>query len=86
MSRPGLALLTVQFKVGVPRTEAIVRLHDTILSHRDWVSPELDVGEPIIKPKGIDDVPVVALTLWSDGPQRAAPTTSSASRTRSRWS
>jgi multidrug efflux pump subunit AcrB len=26
VSRPGLAVLTVQFKVGVPRTEALVRL------------------------------------------------------------
>src|SRR5689334_5020453 len=29
VSRPGISLLTVQFKVGVPRTEAIVRLRDT---------------------------------------------------------
>jgi multidrug efflux pump subunit AcrB len=29
VSRPGVAVLTVQFKVGVPRTEALVRLHDT---------------------------------------------------------
>ena len=26
VSRPGLAVITVQFKVGVPRTEALVRL------------------------------------------------------------
>ena len=44
VSRPGQALITVQYKVGVPRTEAIVRLHDTILSHRDWLPPELNVG------------------------------------------
>lgn len=63
LSRPGLALITVQFKVGVPRTEAIVRLHDTVAAHKDWLPPGLGVGEPIIKPKGIDDVPIVALTL-----------------------
>ena len=72
VSRPGQALITVQYKVGVPRTEAIVRLHDTILSHRDWLPPELDVGEPLVKPKGIDDVPIVALTLWTQDPARGA--------------
>ena len=72
VSRPGMAVLTVQFKVGVPRTEALVRLYDTINSNRDWLPRELDMGEPIIKPKGIDDVPVVTLTLWSEDPQRGA--------------
>jgi multidrug efflux pump subunit AcrB len=72
VSRPGLAALTVQFKVGVPRIDALVRLHDTIAANRDWVSPQLGVGEPIIKPKGIDDVPIVTLTLWSEAPDRGA--------------
>ncbi len=72
VSRPGQALITVQFKVGVPRNEAIVRLHDTILSHRDWLPPELNVGEPLVRPKGIDDVPIVALTLWTKDPLRGA--------------
>ncbi|OGA28956.1 MAG: multidrug transporter AcrB [Betaproteobacteria bacterium RIFCSPLOWO2_02_FULL_68_150] len=72
VSRPGMAVLTVQFKVGVPRIDALVRLYDTINSNRDWVSPNLGVLEPIIKPKGIDDVPVVTLTLWSDDPARGA--------------
>jgi len=65
VSRPGMAVLTVQFKVGVPRTDALVRLYDTLDSHRDWLPAGLGVGEPIVKPKGIDDVPIVALTLWT---------------------
>ena len=72
VSRPGMAVITVQFKVGVPNQDAILRLYDTIHSHRDWISPQLGVGEPIIKPKGIDDVPVVALTLWTRDPARSA--------------
>ena len=72
VSRPGMAVLTVQFKVGVPRTEALVRLHDTLMANRDWVTPEMGVGEPIVKPKGIDDVPIVTLTLWTADPQRGA--------------
>ncbi len=63
VSKPGMALITVQYKVGVSHIDAVVRLHETILSHRDWLPPELGVGEPLVKPKGIDDVPIVALTL-----------------------
>ncbi len=72
VSRPGQALITVQYKVGVKRNDAVVRLHDTILSHRDWLPKELNVGEPLVKPKGIDDVPIVALTLWTKDPARGA--------------
>jgi len=72
VSRPGMAVLTVQFKVGVPRTEAIVRLRDTVEANRDRLAPELGAGEPLIKPKGIDDVPVVTLTLSSADPAKGA--------------
>ena len=65
VSRPGLAVITVQFKVGVPRTEALVRLYDTVQSNADWLPRGLGVLDPIIKPKGIDDVPIVTLTLFS---------------------
>jgi multidrug efflux pump subunit AcrB len=68
VSRPGMAVLTVQFKVGVPRTEALVRLHDTLLDNRDWLPPDAGVGEPIVKPKGIDDVPTLAVTLYDQRP------------------
>ncbi|HUX62470.1 efflux RND transporter permease subunit [Sulfuricella sp.] len=72
VSRPGMAVLTVQYKVGEDRTQALVRLYDTVQSHRDWVSPNLGVGEPIIKPVGIDDVPIVSLTLWTEDATRGA--------------
>ncbi|OGB22123.1 MAG: multidrug transporter AcrB [Burkholderiales bacterium RIFCSPLOWO2_02_FULL_57_36] len=65
VARPGLAVLTVQFKVGVPRTEALVRLYDVLNANQDWLPPELGTLTPIVKPKGIDDVPVLAVTLWS---------------------
>ncbi|WP_342129731.1 efflux RND transporter permease subunit [Hydrogenophaga sp. OTU3427] len=68
VSHPGMAVLTVQFKVGVPRTEALVRLHDTIRANADWLPRGLGVLDPIIKPKGIDDVPIVTLTLYSKDP------------------
>ncbi len=72
LSRPGLAILTVQFQVGVPRTDALVRLYDTVHSHGDWLPPGLGTLPPLIKPKGIDDVPVVAVTLFARDPQQGA--------------
>jgi multidrug efflux pump subunit AcrB len=72
VSRPGMAVLTVQYEVGEDRTQALVRLYDTIYSNSDWISPNLGVGEPIIKPMGIDDVPVVALTFWTPDARRGA--------------
>ncbi|MCF8168879.1 MAG: efflux RND transporter permease subunit, partial [Rhodoferax sp.] len=65
VARPGLAVLTVQFKVGVPRTEALVRLYDVLNANQDWMPRDLGTLTPIVKPKGIDDVPVVAVTLWN---------------------
>jgi multidrug efflux pump subunit AcrB len=72
VSRPGLAMVTVQFKPGVPRTEALVRVHDTINANADWLPAGLGVGAPIVKPKGIDDVPIVAFTLYGTGEEASA--------------
>ncbi len=71
-SRPGMAVLTVEYTVGVQRQTAIVRLYNQVFSNQDWLPPGTDVGQPLIKPKGIDDVPVMSLAVWSDDPQRGA--------------
>ena len=68
ISSPGQAVLTVAFKVGIPRQEAIVNLYNQIESHRDWLPQGLNVSTPIIKPMGIDDVPIMALTLSTKTP------------------
>ena len=65
VSRPGVAVMTVQFQVGVARTEALVRLYDVLNANQDWLPQGLGALPPIVKPKGIDDVPVLAVTLWS---------------------
>jgi multidrug efflux pump subunit AcrB len=72
VSNAGVAVLTVQFEVGIPRNDAIVRLYNAVYSNRDWRPPGVGIGEPLIKPKGIDDVPVIALTLYTSDPQRGA--------------
>ncbi|MCC6870298.1 MAG: efflux RND transporter permease subunit [Burkholderiales bacterium] len=63
LSTPGLAVVTVQFEVGVPRITALVSLYDTIMSNQDWLPRNLGTLPPIVKPKGIDDVPIVTLAL-----------------------
>jgi multidrug efflux pump subunit AcrB len=68
VSRPGLAVLTVQYEVGVHRNDAIVRLYNAVYSNQDWRPAGAGILPPLIKPKGIDDVPIVTLTLWSRDP------------------
>jgi multidrug efflux pump subunit AcrB len=72
VSRPGAAVITVQFEVGEERTDAIVRLWNAIYSNQDWRPAGLGVGQPLVKPKGIDDVPVMSLTLWTRDETRGA--------------
>ncbi len=66
VSQPGMAIISVQFKVGDEHIPSLVKLYDVINSHADWLPPTLGVAKPIIKAKGIDDVPVVAFTLWRE--------------------
>jgi multidrug efflux pump subunit AcrB len=72
VSRPGVAVLTVQFEVGEERTSAIVRLWNAIYSNHDWRPPGVGIGQPLVKPKGIDDVPILSLTLWTKDATRGA--------------
>ncbi|RUM93731.1 MAG: AcrB/AcrD/AcrF family protein [Thiothrix sp.] len=71
-SSPGMSVLTVQYVVGENRTDALVRLYNKIASKQDWLPQNLGVLQPLIKPKGIDDVPIVTATLWTDDPGRSA--------------
>ncbi|USD99906.1 efflux RND transporter permease subunit [Vibrio sp. SCSIO 43133] len=64
-SQPGGALVVAIFDVGIPRNEAVVKIYNKLYSNRDWMPPNMGVGEPLIKPKGIEDVPVVNITLSS---------------------
>ncbi|MED5440827.1 MAG: efflux RND transporter permease subunit, partial [Pseudomonadota bacterium] len=63
ISQPGQAILTVAFEVGIPREEAILNLYNQVHSNKDWFPPNLGVMEPVIKPMGIDDVPIMSITL-----------------------
>ncbi len=61
-SRPGLSMLIVRFYVGMKEEDAIVQTYNKLYSNFDRI-PQ-GVSQPIIKPRSIDDVPIMALTLW----------------------
>ncbi len=68
ISRPGSSLITVEFAVGVPRQDALVRLYNQVFSNANWQAHGVGIGQPIVRPMGIDDVPVMSVTLWTDDP------------------
>ncbi len=63
MSRPNYAVVTVRFYVGQDREQSLVRLYNKIQMNVDLVPP--GVTGWVVKPVEIDDVPVVAVTLYS---------------------
>ncbi|HTS19037.1 MAG TPA: efflux RND transporter permease subunit [Verrucomicrobiae bacterium] len=62
-SSPGMSMVIVRFLVGENEEAAIVRLNQKMFANFDRIPP--GVSQPLIKPRRIDDVPVLALTLWS---------------------
>jgi multidrug efflux pump subunit AcrB len=64
MSRPGMGIITVRFLVGQPMEESLVKLYNKVMSNRGILPP--GASEPLVVPKSIDDVPIMALTLWSE--------------------
>lgn len=64
-SEPGMALFIVRFRVGTDPEEAMTRLTTKTFAHLDSLAP--GVMPPLIKPRSIDDVPILSLTLWGEG-------------------
>ncbi len=62
-SSPGMSLVIVRFKVGENEEKAIVRLQSKLMANYDKIP--MGASMPLIKPRYIDDVPVMALTFWS---------------------
>src|SRR5581483_2733408 len=62
-SRPGEGLVIVRFKVGEDVERSLVKLNQKLQSNFDRIPP--GVSFPLIKPRSIDDVPILALTLHS---------------------
>jgi multidrug efflux pump subunit AcrB len=63
-SSPGQSMVVVRFMVGEPQEAALVRLNEKLAAHADRI-PAGIIG-PIVKARSIDDVPILAITLWSE--------------------
>jgi multidrug efflux pump subunit AcrB len=65
ISHPGMSLLIVRFYVGTKQEDAVIRVYNKLYENLDRIPP--GVSQPIIKSRSIDDVPIMALTLWGTG-------------------
>jgi multidrug efflux pump subunit AcrB len=62
-SSTGMSMAIVRFEVGQNEEGAIVRLNQKLFANMDLI-PQ-GASQPIVKPRSIDDVPILALTLSS---------------------
>src|SRR6266540_2381711 len=62
ISHPGVSMLVVRFYVGTKEEDAIIQTYNKLYSNFDRIPP--GVSQPVIKSRSIDDVPIMALTLW----------------------
>jgi multidrug efflux pump subunit AcrB len=62
--KPGMNLTIVRFYVGESMEDSLVNLYTKLMSNYDKIPP--GVSEPLVKPKSIDDVPILTLTLWDE--------------------
>ncbi|MGD8366338.1 MAG: efflux RND transporter permease subunit, partial [Desulfobacterales bacterium] len=63
-SSPGMSMAIVRFFVGEDEEESCVRLQSKLMANYDripWAA-----SRPLIKPRYIDDVPILALTFWGE--------------------
>jgi multidrug efflux pump subunit AcrB len=63
-SSTGRSTVIVRFVVGEDEEQALVRLNQKLNANLHLIPP--GVSPPLVQPRSIDDVPVMALTLWSD--------------------
>ncbi len=63
-SMNGMAMLTIQFFVGEDVERSIVKLYNELMKNMDQMPQGATM--PLVKTRAIDDVPALALTLWSE--------------------
>ncbi len=63
-SMPGMSMVVIRFLVGQDQETAIVRLQSKLMANYDRIPS--GVSPPLIRPRYIDDVPILALTFWSE--------------------
>ncbi len=63
MSKPGMSLAIVRFYVGQDMEKSLVNLYNKLMSNYDKIPA--GVSQPLVKPRSIDDVPILSFTFWS---------------------
>ncbi|HUN86389.1 MAG TPA: efflux RND transporter permease subunit [Terracidiphilus sp.] len=61
-SSPGQSLVIIRFLVGTPQEDALIKVYSKLYSNFDLLPP--GASQPMIKARSIDDVPILAMTLW----------------------
>ncbi len=64
VTKPGMSLIIARFKVGEDMEDSLVKLYNKLMSNMDKLPP--GALQPLVKPKDINDVPIVTLTVWSE--------------------
>ncbi len=62
ISSPGQSLVIVRFLVGTSEEDALVKVYSKLYSNADRMP--VGASQPLVKARSIDDVPILALTLW----------------------
>ncbi|MCD6359294.1 MAG: efflux RND transporter permease subunit [Armatimonadetes bacterium] len=63
-SMPSMAMVIVRYKVGSNETDSVVKTYNKMYANFDLIPA--GVSQPLVKPRWIDDVPVLTLTLWGE--------------------
>ncbi|HHI79047.1 MAG TPA: efflux RND transporter permease subunit [Planctomycetes bacterium] len=63
MTAPGRSVITVRFFVGEDREKALINVYNKLEANQDLIPSQ--VSRWIVKPVEIDDVPILAMTLYS---------------------
>lgn len=64
-SSPGVSMAIVRFYVGQDLEDSILKVYNKLYSNFDKIP--IGASQPLIKPRSIDDVPILALTFWGKG-------------------
>lgn len=59
------AIITIQFEVGIKRQEALVKAWNQVMTELHWPA-QMGIQQPAVRARGINDVPIFTLTLWSE--------------------
>ena len=63
-SSSGQSMVVVRYYVGQDEEDSILKTYNKLYSNLDKIP--VGVSQPLVKPRSIDDVPILALTFWSE--------------------